>query len=157
VTAWRSDTIRFARFLSEIQTIGLTPDQIQRLCASMGLEPADIEALFGRATEAFAFIVSADLADLSGNTHFTSASGVTVTIQVYDESTLALTLSTDERVLDAALDQQMAHKLSHALDAFVAWECTACGCGDHGHCTPWKGNGSGRQCACAMRQHAPRR
>ena len=46
---WNHNHIQFARLLSELRAIELTPDQYGELCASMDLGRDDIDELFDRA------------------------------------------------------------------------------------------------------------
>jgi hypothetical protein len=50
---WKNDSIQFPRLLAEIYAEGLTEGQIRRICASMALEPPQIEELFQRADKEF--------------------------------------------------------------------------------------------------------
>jgi hypothetical protein len=50
---WLNDSIQFPRLLAEINSVGLTRRQMSDLCASMDLEPQDIDELFDRAENAW--------------------------------------------------------------------------------------------------------
>lgn len=49
--AWMDDSIQFPRLISEIGMVGLTPEQAERICASMDLEREYLGQLFARAAK----------------------------------------------------------------------------------------------------------
>lgn len=50
---WDRDDVQFPRLLAEIKAIGLTPEQMRNLSASMDLSKEDIHELLDRAEETF--------------------------------------------------------------------------------------------------------
>lgn len=52
-SAWNDNSIQFPRLLAEIAAIGLSREDKDALCASMDLEPAELEELFVRAEKEF--------------------------------------------------------------------------------------------------------
>jgi cytochrome c556 len=50
---WERDDVQFPRLLAEIKAIGLTPDQMNGLTASMDLSDDEIHELLDRAEETF--------------------------------------------------------------------------------------------------------
>lgn len=50
---WLDDSIQFPRLIAEIKAVGLSPQQMRELCASMDLTPEDIHELMDRAEEKF--------------------------------------------------------------------------------------------------------
>jgi hypothetical protein len=50
---WEIDEVQFPRLLAEIKAVGLTPDQVNCLRASMDLSKEEIHELLDRAEDAF--------------------------------------------------------------------------------------------------------
>lgn len=46
---WLNDNIQFTRLLAEISALGLSQEDKEAICASMDLEPDELESLFIRA------------------------------------------------------------------------------------------------------------
>ena len=57
VDLWGSDSVQFARLLSELKDVGLKPSQMVQLATSMTLTKEEIHQLLDRAKEAYSVMI----------------------------------------------------------------------------------------------------